>query len=1036
MTDSTTHPGTRRAGFVALVCAGLFLVLGLTHIGTRGITADAFGTVEGEARDASTRVLALVRLLASIKLDIVQVQQYLQDVSATRGLDGLDDGPEKARFFAEKFDADVRAARQLATEMNLPNVTRMLDAADVAFKPYYEAGKAMADAYVKEGPAAGNKMMSGFDGAADALQGHVDELDHAVNEVVEARLGRMGTGLQTIADTSRIEDWAVLGLAGLGLVISGGAAATILRPGARRRQMIAAAPKTGLRVGGIAFRLSALIGLLCVPIGYLVFEVERSKSAGIDVATAELDGSAYIARLRVAATAVAAAAESGAKPDLAGAIAGIEAVRKEYDETFAVTKTSGDLVADLQAASSERSAAAALMGKIASLTSHVADQSGLTLDPDLDSFYVMDAVTVRIPSAMTQLVALVAQTEAIAARKDVTVEDRIEIAKAKAVLASSASAIASDFQTAFAGNEDGGLAKALSEKVTASAETISAFDAAIDRAMEDGAIEPEDQAAIARAYAAANAALAPLWSGANGELDRLLAERIGGFREEIALAMGISFVLVALSVLALIMISRTITGPIARLTGALGRIASGDLGLEIPGTERTDEVGDIAKAVVEVRDNAAARGRAEAEAAAREREERDREAAEAAEREAATRAEEEARRKDEAEAARVNALRQMAEAVENFTTKAVGHVAESTGGMNGSAKEMSKTALEVSRNAQSVSAATEQVLANIQTVASATEELNASIQEVARQVRVSEGLTGKAAEIGTLSAARIANLTGAVARIGDVVRIISEIAGQTNLLALNATIEAARAGDAGKGFAVVASEVKNLANQTARSADDIVRMVSEINSATEEAAVSVNEIVAHISEVRDAAVMIASAVEQQTGATSEITRNVSETVGATHEVARAIARVSEQADLTGDLASSVVDLAANVDGSVEGLKRSIVEAVRSVDPDVDRRRHARHQVDFETTVAAGGRRVAAHCIDVSRGGAQFTLPEGEPGFVGGQSVEVIGANVGRLLTAEVVDSRRGILRLRWREVLDEATFERLLGGQVEIKKAS
>lgn len=93
-------------------------------------------------------------------------------------------------------------------------------------------------------------------------------------------------------------------------------------------------------------------------------------------------------------------------------------------------------------------------------------------------------------------------------------------------------------------------------------------------------------------------------------------------------------------------------------------------------------------------------------------------------------------------------------------------------------------------------------------------------------------------------------------------------------------------------------------------------------------------------------------------------------------------------------------------------------------------------MDFDTTVAAGGRRVAAHCVDVSRGGAQFTLPEGETAFPSGQPVEVIGSQIGRSLYAEVVDARRGILRLKGREILDEATFERLLGGRVEIKKAS
>ncbi|MFH6785826.1 MULTISPECIES: methyl-accepting chemotaxis protein [Methylobacterium] len=320
--------------------------------------------------------------------------------------------------------------------------------------------------------------------------------------------------------------------------------------------------------------------------------------------------------------------------------------------------------------------------------------------------------------------------------------------------------------------------------------------------------------------------------------------------------------------------------PITRLVAVLERMAAGEIDAEIAESRRGDEIGALGRAVESIKAMVARKAAEEAER---------RQIADSA-----------------ASAARRHAMMELADGFETSVGGIVGSVSASATDLQVTAQSMTATATDTAARSTSVAAAAEEAAANVGTVAVAAEELGASITEIARQVSGSAGLAQRAVVEANQTTHYVQALDRTSAKIGDMVGLISSIAGQTNLLALNATIEAARAGEAGRGFAVVAAEVKELANQTARATEEIARQIGEVQGVTSQTVTAIGTITGLIREIDAVATSIASAVEQQGAATQEIVRNVSQASIGTSAVTGTIAGVAQASETTGEAAAHVL----------------------------------------------------------------------------------------------------------------------------------
>ena len=363
---------------------------------------------------------------------------------------------------------------------------------------------------------------------------------------------------------------------------------------------------------------------------------------------------------------------------------------------------------------------------------------------------------------------------------------------------------------------------------------------------------------------------------------------------------------VTVGVLAVILaglITVSISTLIKRMTRTMSQLADGDLTVEIEGAGRSDQIGNMARAVSIFKDNAIRMAEVETE---------------------------KHRLAAQTEQDRKAGLRELAARLERAVKDIADAVKQSAQRMHDGASTMSGAAERTKSQSSTVATASGQASANVQTVASAAEELSASIREIGQQAQSSANVARRAADQASQTTATMEGLSQAADRIGEVINLINSIASQTNLLALNATIEAARAGDAGRGFAVVASEVKNLAAQTARATEDIAAQISSIQGETKQAATAIKGIESIIMEINQIATTTASAVEEQGAATAEIARNVQQAAAGTDEVSSNIAGVLQAAAETDEHARIALENSNELSGQADRLWQAVIGFVEDV----------------------------------------------------------------------------------------------------------
>ena len=371
--------------------------------------------------------------------------------------------------------------------------------------------------------------------------------------------------------------------------------------------------------------------------------------------------------------------------------------------------------------------------------------------------------------------------------------------------------------------------------------------------------------------------------------------KLAGSLVLLALGLGIAAAAVFIAM-------RMVAKPLGNLARVVGDLADVGKDVVVPHSARADEIGNMARALQQFRNNFMSM---------------------------------EAMRQDQVklqatQVARGRQLSDLTAAFEHKIGDIVTAVSSAANQFSSAARQMASVAEEGVQTASSVAVASEEASSNVRTVAGATEQLSGSINDISAKVSESTKIAGIARETANKTNQDVQALADAANSIGNVIKLISDIAEQTNLLALNATIEAARAGEAGRGFAVVASEVKTLAGQTAKATEQISSQIESVQTATANAVTAISSIAETIDQINGIASAIADAVSAQLGATQEISHNVRQTAVGTEEVATKIINVKEAAARTGTMANELLAASGTLKGQAEQLSSEVGGFVKTV----------------------------------------------------------------------------------------------------------
>jgi methyl-accepting chemotaxis protein len=498
---------------------------------------------------------------------------------------------------------------------------------------------------------------------------------------------------------------------------------------------------------------------------------------------------------------------------------------------------------------------------------------------------------------------------------------------------------------------------------------------------------------LSQAYQEHRAAIDRTVELANKESEHVLAE--AGRQETINLALmwGVGLAVLVLVAAGAGGVLFAILGPVNRINQAMSTLSAGRNDIHIPHTTRSDEIGEMARAVDVFRANAIERERLESRMT-------------------------QTRQK---EIERQQGLDRHLLAFKDTITTNVEILLKEVGDLRQTSDTLLQKASEASREASASAAASTTAAAGSQAVAAATEELNASIREISTQAHSTSSIVGQTTERAKSTDAEVANLTDAVGKIETVVTLIRQIAQQTNLLALNATIESARAGEAGKGFAVVAAEVKGLSDQTAKATEEIAQQIHTVQATTESAATAVRAIGAQVGEIHHLATSVAAAVEQQQAATADIARNVNVVATGTTAAAESSRFVTEIAEHTGAEARRLAAASNQLQQVSTAVSDAVQRFIEAVSSDLSERRSATRQAAWGVVVVTrAGNRKQAKAVDISTTGMKVAV---DGGIATGDTIELhIGAH---RMKANVVWSGQDNCGLRFVEPISQEQLERL-----------
>lgn len=656
----------------------------------------------------------------------------------------------------------------------------------------------------------------------------------------------------------------------------------------------------------IRAKLVAIVVFFLCPIALLVTLFIQTSLKDIRFGAKEVDGVHYlnavlpqVQRLTMARTGANVSALD---------LARLKQMAATYDEAMLSSELSAKFEKALVATSGASPDYAAAIAAAQALIIKVGDSSNLILDPDLDSYYVMDLLLMKLPDTFAGASDVMATITAQAAMGRLSDDDKTGIMLQIGRLSATLDAASASFKAASAptANPSGTVKPALEASYAAYEKAAGQFRTEVEKfaiQLREKTGGQTDVSAIKALHNATIEATGVFWQASSKEMLQLLDSRIDGFQSRMWWALGLSGTVTLLALILAWTSAHSILNGLARLQTTIGKIATDSLDAPVPLADGHDEIAGLARAVANFRDSMVSRL-------------------------------DHANSAERVEAIRLSqrqALRAMADQLRGAVSDVASSVLGSADAMRFGTETVANNANSTTNKIETVVGSLQGALKSVDSISHSARELSSAIHAIGAQVNQAVTIAEQATTGTSRASEHADDLSMKVGRIGEFATLIAQIAAQTNLLSLNATIEAARAGEAGRGFAVVAAEVKALAGQTAQATAEIDRRVAEIQASASEVTNMISGVRSTIGEMNDVSTAIAVAVEQQNQATLEITQSVERASSETELVMLDVAELPETAsensrvagelrELAGELSEHASRLKTSVDGFIEELE--------------------------------------------------------------------------------------------------------------------